>query len=123
MLERAKRWWGEGVRSSQEGESVSVPLSGLMVYGAAGECAPADFTALTLEFGTLPGSQVLDALRAEQWLHNNPGAGEPRRQQIKQQLRDAFYVDEPQWKDDVLRQAREVAQQAINGLNQEPSRM
>ncbi|RWU26917.1 DUF2817 domain-containing protein [Pseudomonas alkylphenolica] len=117
MLERARRWWGEGVRSSQEGQSVSVPLSGLMVYGALDECSPAAFTALTLEFGTLPGTQVLDALRAEQWLHNNPGTGEHQRQQIKQQLRDAFYVDEPQWKDDVLRQGREVALQAINGLS------
>ncbi|WP_343594617.1 M14 family metallopeptidase [Pseudomonas sp.] len=121
MLERARRWWGEGVRSSQEGQSVSVPLSGLMVYGAVGEYTPSAFTALTLEFGTLPGPQVLDALRAEQWLHNNPGAGEPRRQQIKRQLRDAFYVDEPQWKEDVLRQAREVVRQAISGLNQETS--
>lgn len=121
MLERARRWWGEGVRSSQEGQSVSVPLSGLMVYGAMEECPPPTFTALTLEFGTLPGAQVLDALRAEQWLHNNPGTDEPKRQQIKRQLRDAFYVDEAQWKEDVLRQAREVAYQAINGLSQAPS--
>ncbi|AGZ32874.1 MAG: M14 family metallopeptidase [Pseudomonas sp.] len=119
MLKRARRWWGEGVRSSQEGQSVSVPLNGLMVYGTMEECAPAAFTALTLEFGTLPGQQVLDALRAEQWLHNNPGTSEQRRQQIKRQLRDAFYVDEPQWKEDVLRQAREVALQAICGLNEE----
>lgn len=119
MLERARRWWGEGVRSSQEGESVSVPLSGLMVYGTMDECAPPTFTALTLEFGTLPGDQVLDALRAEQWLHNNPGTDEQQRKRIKQQLRDAFYVDEPQWKADVLRQAREAAQQAISGLSLE----
>ncbi|MFJ4344992.1 M14 family metallopeptidase [Pseudomonas sp. NPDC089401] len=122
MLERARQWWGEGVRSSQEGQSVSVPLSGLMVYGAMDECTPPATTALTLEFGTLPGTQVLDALRAEQWLHNNPLVGEPQRQQIKQQLRDAFYVDEPQWKDDVLRQAREVAQQAVAGLSQEKAK-
>lgn len=116
MLARARRWWGESVRSSQDGQSVSVPLTGLMVYSAIEECTPAEFTGLTLEYGTLPGEQVLDALRAEQWLHNNPRASEAQRQKIKQQLRDAFYVDEPQWKAEVLRQGREVAQQALAGL-------
>lgn len=116
MLGRARGWWGEGVRSSQEGQSVSVPLSGLMVYSAL-ECSAAQLTALTLEFGTLPETQVLEALRAEQWVYNNPGADEQQRQRIKQQLRDAFYVDDPQWKDDVLRQASEVARQAISGLS------
>lgn len=116
MLARARRWWGEAVRSSQDGQSVSVPLTGLMVYSAIEECAPAEFTGLTLEYGTLPGQQVLDALRAEQWLHNNPQAGAVQRRKIKQQLRDAFYVDEPQWKEEVLRQGREVARQALVGL-------
>ncbi|MDG9884394.1 M14 family metallopeptidase [Pseudomonas sp. GD04058] len=116
MLARARRWWGDAVRSSQDGQSVSVPLTGLMVYSALEECAPAEFTGLTLEYGTLPGEQVLDALRAEQWLHNNPQAGAAQRRRIKQQLRDAFYVDEPQWKEDVLRQGREVARQALAGL-------
>lgn len=59
MLKRARRWWGETVRSSQEGQSVSVPLSGLMVYGALDESSPTQLTALTLEFGTLPGTEVL----------------------------------------------------------------
>ncbi len=116
MLTRARRWWGNEVRSSQDGQSVSVPLTGLMVYSALEECSPAQFTGLTLEYGTLPGQQVLDALRAEQWLHNNPQAGAAQRKRIKRQLRDAFYVDEPQWKDDVLRQGREVAEQALRGL-------
>ncbi|MHA6198485.1 M14 family metallopeptidase [Pseudomonas wadenswilerensis] len=117
MLARARQWWGDAVRSSQDGQSVSVPLSGLMVYSALEECAPAQFTGLTLEYGTLPGQQVLDALRAEQWLHNNPQVDDTRRQRIKRQLRDAFYVDEPQWKEDVLRQGREVACQALSGLS------
>ncbi len=119
MLTRARRWWGDAVRSSQDGQSVSVPLTGLMVYSALEECTPERFTGLTLEYGTLPGQQVLDALRAEQWLHNNPQAGALQRKRIKQQLRDAFYVDEPQWKEDVLRQGREVAFQALQGLAQE----
>lgn len=117
MLQRARQWWGDSVRSSQDGQSVSVPLSGLMVASALEECAQAELTGLTLEYGTLPGMQVLDALRAEQWLHNHPQVGDEQHQSIKQQLRDAFYVDERQWKDDVLRQAVEVAQLTVEGLS------
>lgn len=117
MLGRARAWWGPSVRSSQEGESVSVPLSGLMVYSVVEECPQAEFTGLTLEYGTLPGPQVLDALRAEQWLHNHPEVNDQVRGRIKRQLRDAFYVDEPEWKASVLSQAKEVAHHTINGLS------
>lgn len=115
-LVRARTWWGDEVRSTEEGNSVSVKLSGKLVHAALEECPQALLISMSLEFGTVPGSQVLEALRADQWLHRNPGAPVATAQRIKQQLRDAFYVDTDQWKQAVLTRARDTAWKAVEGL-------
>jgi hypothetical protein len=76
----------------------------------------AEYNGLTLEYGTLPSMQVLKAMRAEHWLHNNPQASPATRARIKRSLRDAFYVDTHDWKEQVLLQAREVLTQTLHGL-------
>jgi hypothetical protein len=38
------------------------------------------------------------ALCADNWLHAVPNRTTPLRDSIKQQIRDAFYIDEPWWK-------------------------
>ena len=52
------------------------------------------FAGIALEYGTYPLDQVLQAFRAEHWLHNHPDAlcpsGAPK---SRRQLRDMFYVD------------------------------
>ncbi len=120
-LARARDWWGgHGVTPVIEvgGEaSVSAQLAGMMHTAAYEECPNAEITALALEFGTVPVMQVMNALRADQWLTNNPDAPEVLAQQIKRGLRDAFYVDTPQWKEQVLRQGLEVMVQGIDGLS------
>jgi len=60
---------------------------------------------------------VIDALRADQWLENHPEAPADQRVQIKRQVRDAFYTDTEAWKRQVLAQATEAAQQALQGLS------
>lgn len=115
-LARARDWWGEEVRSTEEGNSVSVKLSGKMVHAAFEECPQALLISMTLEFGTLPGAKVLDALRADQWLHQAPDTSPEKARQIKRQLRDAFYVDRDDWKSAVLGRARETAWRAVEGL-------
>ncbi|MDF3933163.1 M14 family metallopeptidase, partial [Pseudomonas citronellolis] len=108
-LARARAWWGDVVRSTDEGNSVSVKLSGKMVHASFEECPQARLTSVTLEFGTLAGLKVLDALRAEQWLERTPQAPAEQAGKIKRQLRDAFYVDEDDWKRQVLEQSRVAA--------------
>ena len=54
--------------------------------------------------------------RAEQWLDNHPEASPALQQQIKQQFRDAFYTDTPQWKQQVVAQGLQAAQQAVAAL-------
>jgi hypothetical protein len=113
---RARAWWGDRVTSIYDGSSSSALLTGMMWNAAGEECPQAEVTSIALEFGTVPTMEVIDALRADQWLENHPEADEAKRQAIKRQLRDAFYTDTPEWKRRIVEQAREAAGQALQGL-------
>ena len=115
-LARARAWWGGNVTSVYDGSSTSSKLSGMMFEGAYQECAQAEYTGIALEYGTVPLMDVMDALRADQWLENHPETDDARRAQIKRQVRDAFYTDTDAWKEQVLAQARQAALQAVRGL-------
>lgn len=116
-IARAREWWGPQVTSSEDGSSSSAVLNGTLDLAVMQECPLAQYNGLTLEYGTKPGPAVLNALRADQWLQNNPQASDTQRTQIKRQLRDAFYIDSDDWKRRVLEQAREVTAQTLKGLS------
>lgn len=113
---RARRWWGDAVTSIYDGSSTSARLTGMMFNGAYDECPQAEYTGTALEFGTVPWQQVSDALRADQWLSDHPETGAPQRQAIKQQVRDAFYVDTAVWKQQIAEQGLRICSQAVAGL-------
>ena len=117
---RARSWWGGGgstpVTSIYDGSSSSAFLTGLMCNSVYEECPQAQYTGIALEYGTLPLRDMMQALRAEQWLQLHPGAPPDLAAGIKQQMKDAFFTETPEWKDQVLRQAREALFQAADGL-------
>ena len=78
-LARARAWWGAEVTSIYDGSSTSALLTGLMWLAAYEECAQAEYTGIALEYGTVPLMEVIDALRADQWLENHPEAGAAQR--------------------------------------------
>ncbi len=115
-MARARAWWGADVTSIYDGSSTSAKLTGLMWLAAYQECAQAEYTGIALEYGTLPMMDVMTALRADQWAENHPDAPMAQRRQLKQQIRDAFYTDTDDWKQRVVEQAVQAAQQAVRGL-------
>ena len=119
-IARARAWWGAGgktpVTSIYDGSSSSAFLTGLMWSAAYDECPQADYTGIALEYGTLPMMETLQALRAAHWLQLHPQAPPALAAQINQQMMDAFYTDTPEWKEQVLQQARESLFQAADGL-------
>ncbi|MEO8250668.1 MAG: M14 family metallopeptidase [Burkholderiales bacterium] len=115
-IERARRWWGDKVTSMHDGSSSSAPLTGQMGDAAYDDCPKAEVTSIAIEFGTVPLMDVLNALRAEQWLYLHPGAPRPLATQIHQQMRDAFFTDSDAWKGQVISQARQAMFQAVDGL-------
>jgi hypothetical protein len=115
-LARARAWWGDGITSIYDGSSNSAPLTGMMWMAAYDDCPQAEYTGIALEYGTVPIMEVVDALRADQWLENHPEAGEAQARDIKQRMRDAFYTDTDTWKAAVIAQAFDAARQAVAGL-------
>ena len=119
-IQRARSWWGSSgtpVTSIYDGSSTSARLTGLMWTVLAEECPQAEHTGLALEFGTLPFQAVLQALRADHWLHRHPQAPTGLHSSIRQGMRDAFYVDSDTWRAQVVVQARQVMFQAVLGLS------
>ncbi len=115
-LQRARAWWGDAVTTLHDGSSSSAPLRGLMWLAPHEECPQAEYTAIALEYGTLPVMEMLEALRAEQWVENHPDAPEALRERIKRQMRDAFYTDTDAWKTQVVTQAMDAVRGAVRGL-------
>ena len=117
---RARAWWAGGgatpVTSIYDGSSTSAFLTGLMWTAIYDECPQAEYTGIAMEYGTVPVLDVMNALRAEQWLQLHPEAPAALAAQIKRQMLDAFYTDTPEWKAQIVRQARESMVQAVDGL-------
>lgn len=120
-LVRARQWWdGQGatpVTSTYDGSATAAFLTGAISGALYEECPQAEYTGLALEFGTQPPAEVLQALRAEQWLATHPQAPATLASGIRQQMRDAFYTDTDGWKGLVISQSRQAMFQAVDGLS------
>lgn len=116
---RANAWWGTPeapVTSIYDGSSTSAFLTGLMWSAMYDECPQAEYTAIALEYGTLPIMEMMGALRADHWRYKHPEAPVELADAIRAQIRDAFYTDTDTWKAQIIRQARQAMFQAVNGL-------
>ncbi len=119
-LARARAWWGSDgqtpVTSIYDGSSTSARLTGLMWGAMPQECPQATYTGIAMEYGTVPITEVVNALRADHWLHTHAQAPEPLRLAIKQQMLATFYVDTDEWRAQIITQARQAMFQAVDGL-------
>ena len=116
-IARARQWWGQGITSIYDGSSTSAFLTGLMWMSAYQECPQAEYTGIAMEYGTQTQELVIGALRGDHWLHLHPEAPDALRQQIKQALMDAFYVDTDEWRTQIVDQAMDAMHQAVGGLS------
>ena len=115
-LARTRAWWGDEVTSIYDGSSTSALLTGLMWTSIYEECPQAQYTGIALEYGTLPVQEVLQALRADHWMHAQARVDPALARQIRQQMRDAFYTDTVEWKKAIVEQAERAMMQALGGL-------
>jgi hypothetical protein len=112
----AKNWFGKEVKSTLEGTSVSASITGSIADALPQLSSDFEVVYLGLEFGTLPREVVLEALRADAWLHAVRDRATPTREGIKRQIRDAFYVDEAWWKAAVYGRSADFAVRAAHAL-------
>jgi len=114
---RAAAIWGDLVKSSDGGESVSPALTGTLDRALAAWLPGVELTFAALEVGTHPLHVVFDALRRDNWLHTR-GTGTDKAQAaaIARGCRDAFYVDTPAWKSQVFGLADRAVRAALAAL-------
>ena len=114
---RAVEWHGLAAKCVATGESVSAEIAGDWLEAAPRLLSHARFTGISLEFGTVDSAHVLDALRADNWLHAHGDPLGPEAARIKQQILDAFYIDTDVWRGMVLGQSLMTVRQTMNGLS------
>ena len=110
---RAVTWWGDRVRTTVSGASVSIHLEATLKLGFTSMLPDAEITAVSLEFGTVEPMQVFWALRAENWLHHHGGNDHARAKEIRKDLLRAFYPDQEDWRIRVWKQGRKVVKQVL----------
>jgi hypothetical protein len=116
--ERQRQMYGDQLKSPELGESVSAVVQGTIEEGYTAALPGVEVTAVAVEYGTLPPEEVLQALRADNWLYLNGDVNSELGREIKRMIRDAFYGDDDQWKAMVWDRAVEVAEMAVRGLTQ-----
>jgi hypothetical protein len=79
---RAVMYWGERVRTTVKGKSVSVHLQTTLKLDVPKMLPWAEVTAVSLEFGTYPAKEVFWAIRNENWLHHYGGENHPDAKKI-----------------------------------------
>jgi hypothetical protein len=119
-LARARLCWGADVVSPYNGESASAAIRGPAGTAIPTECPNTISAVMALEFGTVPVLEVLQTLRADQWLENAQGQGQTvergKAAAIKQGVKDAFYINTDSWRGAVISQARVAVLQALMSL-------
>ena len=74
-------------------------------------CMPAVY-----EFGTIPETEVFEALRADHWLQAHGDLGGKQALEIKQNMLYAFYCDSPDWQKSVCSLAFAAQEELLAGL-------
>jgi hypothetical protein len=116
QYERARQWYGEDVTAPEAGDSTSAAVQGVVASAFHDLGAKCEITAIALEYGTIPVEDVLEAVRADNWLYVHGRLNSVIGREIKQQIRDAFYCDADDWKHLVWDRAVDILQKGFVGL-------
>ena len=116
QYERARQWYGDEVTAPEAGDSTSSAVQGVVAAAFADLAADAEVTAIALEYGTLPVTDVLEAVRADNWLYAHGDPTSARGAEVKRQIRDAFYCDKDDWKGLVWERAVDILRKGLTGL-------
>ncbi|MEO0650348.1 MAG: M14 family metallopeptidase [Planctomycetota bacterium] len=114
---RLVNWLGDDVTSVRDGSSASAPVEGTIDALFRSELGDGRVTFCVIEYGTLPIPDVLNALRADNWLHAKGDPTGPEAEAVKAGMRAAFWGDEPEWQDAVTDRALECVRGMVRGLH------
>ncbi len=115
-IPRAMNWYDGEVTSPNDGTSSSAPVFGTIDGGVCQMAPNATHTCVAIEYGTLPIMEVLQALRADNWLYVHGDLNSDLGKEIKKNVRDAFYCDADDWKQMIWDRGFETVNKALAGL-------
>jgi hypothetical protein len=113
----SKAVFGDDLTSPEQGSSSSPPLNGINLNGLRRLIGEPDWlAAAALEYGTYSPDEVMEALRADNWLHWRGDLASPQAKTIKAAMRRAFYPDGDEWRRMVWTRAAEVTRRFLDAL-------
>lgn len=115
--QRAVQMWGDLVKTTVSGDSVSVQMLGPLKLAVPNMIPQAEVTAVSLEFGTYPAKDVFLALRAENCIHHNGGDKHPNFKKVKTELLRVFYPNTYDWNLIIWNHGKEIVDKALKSLN------
>ena len=113
-----KEWWGGEATYFDEGTSSSYYVAGDTQVAVAQTFPKAQIAGITLEYGTIPKVDMMNAVRADNWLYVHGDLGSPQGRDIKAQIRAAFYPDKDDWKDMVVERGHYVMKRMLRCLGE-----
>jgi len=115
---RARRWWGDCVRSMQSEESVSAEVHGSIMVGLAEALPDCDLTVVGAEFGTYDPVRIFQAMRADNWLHQHGELESEFGVAIKRELLEVFRPEGRRWSSCVLEVGANLIARAVEGMEE-----
>lgn len=113
---RIAEWYDGDFTNPAAGTSTSAKLNGTNCVGIERHFRDLELSMIALEYGTEPIAEILEALRADNWLHCKGDPATPLGREIKARIRNAFYGDSDSWKRDIWERAVETQRKVAAGL-------
>lgn len=111
----AAQWWGD-VADPEAGTSSSASLDGTNAHGIFETLPDTQIGFIAAEYGTRDVATVLTSLRADNWLYHKGDVASSQGQEIKAQVRDAFYPEFDDWKEMIWTRAEDLVDLAMAGM-------
>ncbi|MCB9995949.1 MAG: DUF2817 domain-containing protein [Rhodospirillales bacterium] len=116
MGQRAKSWWGNAVKSSADGASVSALVHGDIIESFNLAAQNKTVTQMTLEFGTYAKLDVLHALAMDNWVYVNGMTAGAAFEEARSRMKEAFAPHRDDWRQKVITQGTHAVNAALTGL-------
>ncbi len=113
----AREIWGDKLVIAGSAQSVAAySPQGSLISALRHKLNRSTCIAAAYEFGTIPETEVFQALRADHWLHAYGDLNSIQAQTIKQNMLNAFYSDRSDWQKSICNLAFEAQEELLTAL-------
>lgn len=112
----ASALWPDVIRAEPAAGADAALVTGLVGPAFVAALPEAVAVGLVLEYGTRDTTHVMLALQADHWLDRHGRRDSPEGRAIRQRMREAFFLDDVDWKEKVCTRAGEVVEPMLSRL-------